>query len=166
LFPIRPAKIVLEEGPALADDVKVALPANAADEARLDRMVVEQLVEDKHDRSQDGDGDEHHKQHRPVPGKHLARCGGVEQPDHRTDEDKEHGIGEGTEGHRDHAHGQRGTELSHEIDHELAGSRRRTWIVGKRDGRVVLVEPVNNGVEHCGRSWRMGADDHVSAADR
>ena len=126
-------EVVLEERPALPDDVPVALPAHEVDEVGTMRVVADQRVEEEGQRPDDGDDDDHPEQRRAsARAKISPGRRGREHADDQADEDRHHRIGDGADGDEDDADREGDAELAEEIEMESPDAGGRLGLVGER----------------------------------
>src|SRR5262249_54761130 len=87
-----PREIVLEERPALAHDVPVALPADQAGGARYQRVLADRDVDQYHERAEDEYKRDHAEQQRPLLPERRGPVDGFHQRHELADEYRDHGV--------------------------------------------------------------------------
>jgi hypothetical protein len=77
-----PGKVVLEEGPALADDVPMALPSHQIDQVGHDAVVADQGIEQEGQRANQHYDKDHPEEGLAVLVEDFAGIGGGQHADH------------------------------------------------------------------------------------
>ena len=141
-------KIVLEEGPALMDDVPMALPAHDGDEVGNDGVVANQGIEQEGQRADQHDDKDHPQQGLAVLIEDFAGIGGGQHAHDEADEDRHQRVGKRADGHEHDADYECRTELADEIADEGSKAQGRLPVFGESYGRVQIVEIGDDAVEH------------------
>jgi hypothetical protein len=91
-FAMRPGEVVLEERPALAHDVPVALPAHEAGHARHHRVVAHEAVDEERERPADQHDRGHGNEHRQRGMEGFRAVGGAHERHQLADEHRDRGV--------------------------------------------------------------------------
>jgi hypothetical protein len=141
-------KIVLEEGPALANDVPMALPAHDAHQIGHDGVVAYDSVEKECDGTHQHDDEDHPEEALAVLAEDVAGIGGGQEAHDHADENGHERIGDRPDSDEHHADDEDGAKLVDEVEREGTKAHGRLAVGGERYGRVEIVEIADDAVEH------------------